>query len=304
MNESPPKYVPQFSAATEMILKRINSGAGVGASTSNLSSLGISGTPAGYEDMRRTVLMGMKTSMNMEIPSPPPSKRAATSRGAGPVTGHTTGTFAVAGSPAAARQNSVTASGGSGKGRGKGKGAKAGQKRKRAKSESETELTESESGEMSGLGGDSDSDDDEVEIQELPKMTQSGRQIVKPTQFVPAAAEPSPARKSKRNVAPSKRAQEQALCKRCGRGHSPASNMIVFCDGCNLGWHQMCHDPAVSDDMVKDETAAWFCNDCSLKKAKKNPGFEQTRGVSWQGKSTEDVSPSSPIKFLLIYTQL
>jgi hypothetical protein len=64
MSDSPPKYVPQFSAATEMILKRINSG-----NTGPLSSVGITGTPPGYEDMRRSVIMGMKATLNMEIPS-------------------------------------------------------------------------------------------------------------------------------------------------------------------------------------------------------------------------------------------
>jgi hypothetical protein len=225
--------------------------------------------------------MGMKTSMNMEIPSPTTSsgRRSAGRRSSsGPVTGHSTGAFALAGSPAAARHNNgVSASG-----KGRKRGSKAGQKRKRAKDESDS--SGSDSAAMSGLGEDSDSDD-MGSVTELPRMTQSGRAVVKPAQFVPAASEGS-----SRKRGPTKRTQEHALCKRCGRGHSPTSNMIVFCDGCNLGWHQMCHDPVVSDEMVKDENAAWFCADCILKRVRRGGGADQTRGVSWQGRSTEDVS--------------
>jgi PHD-finger len=276
MTESPPKYVPQFSAATEMILKRINSGVG----STNLSSLGITGTPPGYEDMRRSVLMGMKTSMNMEIPSPPTNSGRRSTGGrasSGPVTGHSTGAFTVTGIPSARQNNGAPASG-----KGRKRGSKVGQKRKRAKDESDSSGSDSEP--MSGLGEDSDSDDT-GSVTELPRMTQSGRAVVKPAQFVPAVSDGS-----SRKRGPTKRTQEHALCKRCGRGHSPASNMIVFCDGCNLGWHQMCHDPAVSDDMVKDESAAWFCADCTLKRIRKGGSADLTRGVSWQGRSTEDVS--------------
>lgn len=275
MADSTPKYVPQFSAATEMILKRISSGAG----SSNLSSLGITGTPPGYEDMRRSVLMGMKTSMNMEIPSTPANngRRSTGGRASfGSGTGQSPG--AVSSSAAGSRQNN----GASGTGKGRKRGSKAGQKRKRAKDDSDS--SGSDSAPMSGLGEDSDSDDT-GSITELPRMTQSGRAVVKPAQFVPATSEAS-----SRKRGPTKRNQEHALCKRCGRGHSPANNMIVFCDGCNLGWHQMCHDPAVSDEMVKDESAAWFCADCTLKRGRKGAGSDQSRGVSWQGRSIEDVS--------------
>ncbi|RDL42141.1 FYVE zinc finger [Venustampulla echinocandica] len=262
---SPPKYIPQFSAATEMILKRIQSGA-VG-STSNLSSIGITGTPPGYEDMRRNVLMGMKTTLNMEIPSTPPSNRGR---------GGAAGRASSGGRAIAPRPSSTPSNGGGGSGSGgkrktpRSRGARAGMKRKRRKSES---LSSEESEAMSKLGGDSDSDDAES-VTDLPKITQSGRQVVKPAPFVPAAAESHTRRR-----APSKRTQENALCRRCGRGHSPQSNMIVFCDGCNLGWHQMCHDPPISEETVKDEAAPWYCVDCNRKKGMKsgNSDFQWKR---------------------------
>jgi len=285
MSDSPPKYVPQFSAATEMILKRINSGAGVGGS---LSSIGITGTGAhtpGYEDMRRTVLQGMKTTFDLEITTPakyntiPNKLNYSANRRVAPKTN--TGSNSGSGTP------SNNGSAGRAKAPARGRNARAGQKRKRQRDTSESA---EESTAMSGLGGDSESEDTNS-VTELPKITQSGRQVVKPTQFVPAATE-----SSSRKRAPNKRTQEQALCKRCGRGHSPQSNMIVFCDGCNLGWHQMCHDPPVSDEEVKDETAPWFCVDCGRKRGIKPVITEMPRGVSWAGKSNEQVSRVTPIK--------
>ncbi|EPE26856.1 FYVE/PHD zinc finger [Glarea lozoyensis ATCC 20868] len=294
MSDSSPKYVPQFSAATEMILKRIQSGASstIGA-TPTLSSIGITGTPPGYEDMRRNVLMGMKTTLNMEIPaSKPIHYKSRTSRLASAGNG-AAGSASAAGSPIAPRPSTTPKSRGSmdaGSGKKtkpgpKGKGPR-GTKRKRGRSDSLSEEESEESEAMSKLGGDSDSDDAES-VTQFPKVTQSGRQIVKPAQFVPAPRETNPKRR-----APSKKTPESALCKRCGRGQSPQSNQIVFCDGCNLAWHQMCHDPPILPETVKDESAPWFCSDCNRKKGNKGAGSE-LRLTSWQGRSEEEVGNAS-----------
>jgi hypothetical protein len=290
-NDSPPKYVPQFSAATEMILKRIQSGnSNIIGATPTLSSIGITGTPPGYEDMRRNVLMGMKTTMNMSLPSTPIHYKSRSTRLAQESAGSgAAGSASGKGAPIAPRPSTTpksrgSADGGSAsggrkqKGGAKGKGAKASAKRKRAKSES---VSSEESDNMSKLGGDSDSDDAES-VTEFPKVTQSGRQVVKPATYAP------PAQTTAKRRAPSKRTSEQALCKRCGRGHSPQSNQVVFCDGCNLPWHQMCHDPPIPEEMVKDETAQWFCLDCSRKKGNKSAGSEP-KSTSWQGRSSEEV---------------
>lgn len=282
-DSSPPKYVPQFSAATEMILKRINSGSGPHA--------------PGYEDVKRNLLMGMKTSMNMEIPTLPQTTGRRAQRDPRSV-GSATSTALPhkAGTPGSGAQKSGTPSSA---GQRKKTPAKTGRKRKRHQEESD-EDTGSESEVMSKLGGDSESDGS-GSITDFPKVTQSGRAVVKPTQFVPEIKE---SHRPKRG--PSKKAQEQALCKRCGRGHSPESNMIVFCDGCNGGWHQMCHDPVVSDEVVKDENASWFCADCTQKRARKSTSSEQSqRGVSWQGRSMDDVSrtlPSPPLRIQVLNT--
>jgi hypothetical protein len=49
---------------------------------------------------------------------------------------------------------------------------------------------------------------------------------------------------------------------------SPANNQIVFCDGCNDGWHQMCHDPWIEDAVIRDENRSWYCGACVEKRAR------------------------------------
>lgn len=113
----------------------------------------------------------------------------------------------------------------SGKGKGIAKAKGRGTKRKRQQQEESEEESEESEGNMSKLGGDTDLE--EGSIVDLPKITQSGRQVIKPTQFIPAAY-----KNSAKKRAPSKRAQEQALYKKCQRRHSPQNNIIVL-DGIN-----------------------------------------------------------------------
>ena len=61
-----------------------------------------------------------------------------------------------------------------------------------------------------------------------------------------------------------------AVCKNCGRGHSPISNAIVFCDGCNTPWHQFCHTPPIGKDIVLIEEKAWYCSDCVVMKEERS----------------------------------
>jgi len=255
-------YVPQLSASTQLILERMRaSGSGIGDASGAASPV----TAAGYEDARRSVLESMKTTMTMEI-NTPSSMRGRRGRGGRP--------------PGVARGGGTpTSTSNRGKAAGRGRVVKAGTKRKKIKDESESA---EESAALSGLGGDSDSDGS-GSATNMPTQTKSGRQISRPAQFDPAASA-TPVRKR----GPNKRIQEQALCKRCGRGHSPQSNMIVFCDGCNLGWHQMCHGPVITDEIVKDETQEWFCHDCQAKRSKAT-GFDTSKGTSLQSKSTEEV---------------
>lgn len=158
-----------------------------------------------------------------------------------------------------------------GKNNARGRGRPAG-KRKRPKDEDESE----EESEVYKLEGDSES---EEEVTVLPSQTLSGRKVVKPTTFVPPPPTTAPPRK-RASTAYNKKAGrnvEQALCKRCSRGNSPSTNQIVFCDSCNNGWHQNCHDPKITDDLVRDQAAQWFCKTCTDKKAARAAKRDKTK---------------------------
>ncbi|KAK3899689.1 CoA-transferase family III domain-containing protein [Staphylotrichum tortipilum] len=96
--------------------------------------------------------------------------------------------------------------------------------------------------------------------------TKSGRQVLKPASYNPTAMDAA----SKRPRGPvhhyGKRTAEQALCRRCSRMHSPAANQIVFCDGCDGGWHQLCHEPRIEGEVVRDTSRGWWCAGCQRKR--------------------------------------
>lgn len=295
---------PQFSAATEMILRRMR-----GEPTGEFDPTA-SPNVDGYEEAKAKVMMGMKTTMNMDMGPAPQGRRgssqrnatasrAAASRAASrnasstpvPVaqapapnvsTPIASGSASASAARAGARSTPTSASRGGRGGRGsaaKGsaRGGRTGGKRKRQVKE-ESESAEESEGNMSGVGdGSSDDGDDGDSITNMPSMTSSGRQIQKPKNFNPVAMEGPP----RKRVA-QKKVQEHSLCKKCSRGHSPQSNMIVFCDGCNMGWHQMCHDPVVSDEVVKDESSEWFCAECTKGREENNPKPSTTEPVQTQ----------------------
>ncbi|EGO59660.1 hypothetical protein NEUTE1DRAFT_61273 [Neurospora tetrasperma FGSC 2508] len=114
----------------------------------------------------------------------------------------------------------------------------------------------------------------------LLTMTKSGRQVLKPTTYSPAAVDA--ANKKHRSTASThhygKRTAEQALCKKCTRMHSPAQNPMVFCDGCNEGWHQRCHDPRIETEVIRDPTKGWVCSLCVAKREGGNKGLSGKKG--------------------------
>ncbi|KAF8545009.1 hypothetical protein BDD12DRAFT_812619 [Trichophaea hybrida] len=87
--------------------------------------------------------------------------------------------------------------------------------------------------------------------------TKSGRKVHRPAHFNPAQKTPS------RRRGPYRRNYDARICKVCQRGHSPQSNMIVFCDGCNTPYHQLCHDPPIDELVIQVESAEWFCAGCA-----------------------------------------
>lgn len=74
------------------------------------------------------------------------------------------------------------------------------------------------------------------------------------------------------------------ICQICLLGHSPPGNALVICDSCSKGYHQMCHVPILTDDLVMSDQP-FFCKDCgdklseALKEENVNEGDEWTTGV-------------------------
>ncbi|KAI8623611.1 hypothetical protein F5Y19DRAFT_370608 [Xylariaceae sp. FL1651] len=269
-------YVPQFSAATQMILSRINNKPGsLSAALSSATSVARSIEKSTFEDAKRRLVMNMNTSLTMPMPDVKPFQSASRTlampigdafqlRTPAPIP--TSGITKSTSTKSAASKTLSTKQ--------KGKATR-GMKRKRGKNNDDI---------SSSLSELSDSDTElATKSQTAATMTKSGRQVQKPTQFNPAEAAGSQKRKHY-----GKRTAEQALCKVCTRGLSPNTNQIVFCDGCNSCWHQLCHDPYIDDDFVSNESQSWFCSRCVAKREKalaKKKSLEGFKGVSWASKS-------------------
>ncbi|KAI1638623.1 hypothetical protein F4809DRAFT_238926 [Biscogniauxia mediterranea] len=268
-----PHYVPQFSAATQMILKRINSKPGsLSAALSSASSVARTIEKSTFEDAKRRLVMNMNTSLTMPMPTP----RLASSA-SGAATMSISDAFQLR-TPAPSKnfhppkptaKPSVL--------KAKTKPAR-GAKRKRGKEEDDGSSSLSDLPDSEGETASASKDQ-----QAAPTMTKSGRQVQKPAQY-----NPSQQSQKRRNYG--KRTAEQALCKVCTRGLSPTNNQIVFCDGCNFCWHQLCHEPYIDDEYVSNESRSWFCTRCLAKREKhlaRKKSLDGFKGVSWVTKSAE-----------------
>lgn len=78
----------------------------------------------------------------------------------------------------------------------------------------------------------------------------------------------------RRKKAPQARAStESQHCSICNQGHSPATNQIVLCDSCNTPYHQLCHDPPIPNDVLRNRNSAsqsttpWYCKTCEAKRS-------------------------------------
>lgn len=295
-----PPYMPQFSAATQMILKRLNSKPGsLSSALSSASSVTnkTSIEKSAFDDAKRRLVMTMNTSLTMPMPAPmvkatPPSKTLKPSTSA---TLHMPMNDAFnlrmpAPAPAPgsvkpqpmAKQPTQKAPAPKAKGK-----RQRGTKRKRGKNDDED--TSSSLSDLSDEEGITVATTASAkETQAVHTMTKSGRQVQKPSQYNPSQQTAAQKRKNY-----GKRTPEQALCKVCTRGLSPAKNQIVFCDGCNCCWHQLCHEPYIDDDFVSNQSRSWFCRGCVAKREKhlaKKIKLDTHKGVSWSAKSTEQVS--------------
>ncbi|KAL4933662.1 uncharacterized protein BDV17DRAFT_64840 [Aspergillus undulatus] len=119
-----------------------------------------------------------------------------------------------------------------------------------------------------------DSSSDESDTAPTATQTKSGRQVNRPSLYVPSPLSPAlptppgashkPQQTSNaRKRAPRKVKSTNIICVYCQRGHSPASNTIVFCDQCNRAWHQHCHDPPIGNEVVTVKEKEWLCRECN-----------------------------------------
>ncbi|OTA99845.1 hypothetical protein M426DRAFT_324833 [Hypoxylon sp. CI-4A] len=286
-----PPYMPQFSQATQMILKRLNSKPGSLSSALSSASSAVGRTSiaeSAFEDAKRRLVMNMNTSLTMPMPTPSQgSSTSAKNRSNSASTmrmpmndAFQLRTPAPAKRAPAAKHTAQGQKTATQKARGK---SQRGTKRKRNKDDDSSSLSDlSESEAEAGAAAFA------KDVQAVHTMTKSGRQVLKPTQYNPTQQSARDAAQKRKGYG--KRTPEQALCKVCTRGLSLPANQIVFCDGCNSCWHQMCHDPYIDDDFVSNENRSWFCTRCSAKRERhlaKKKNIEGFKGVSWASKTSE-----------------
>ncbi|BFZ62987.1 hypothetical protein YB2330_004099 [Saitoella coloradoensis] len=113
------------------------------------------------------------------------------------------------------------------------------------------------------IKADFDSDDSDLEYNMDGMKTKYGRKVQKPSQYNPTTKTPT------RRRGPGRRYLDTLFCTFCLRGHSPKSNRIVFCDGCNTPYHQLCHVPQIDSLLIDVADAEWYCNDCEARRAEK-----------------------------------
>lgn len=258
-------YTPQFSPATQMILKRMRGESG--GLNSALASATAPDAPKPsfprpvYESVRERIVASMTSGNTMSMPVPPSSPNSITASSTLRLPAKPVLTSGSGGRPAVA----------------------GGQKRKRVHGEGDTSDVSSPA-EASDYGeGIKKAKPKQAAT---PRITQSGRRILKPDTYDPAAED-----NAKKNARLVKRTTEQALCKKCTRMHSPATNQMVFCDGCNDPWHQRCHDPWIEDEIIKDQSLKWYCVICQAKRERLQPKkkVEQPRFGSWADRPASQV---------------
>lgn len=278
---------------------------------------GISRNSPSWQAARNSVLSQMVTSQDLPIPATIPRDKTKTGgrrgRGARQPLVKSEGRESI-GTAFNGSKTTGEADRGIGRGRGRGRGRGGGRprihkvggglgrgtKRKRGQSEEEE-----------GPGED-DTDASET-FTPLPTQSRSGRRIFKASTFTPAVIDveatvgtqapgandiSGTAEGGKKVRKRYGKPGEASVCKNCGRGHSPRGNVIVFCDGCNTPWHQHCHDPPITAEVVRVEEKEWFCGDCEVLREEK----AQLDGrVSAEGMSLTEVGyiASSPIHVLL-----
>lgn len=183
------------------------------------------------------------------------------------------------------------------KGRGRG-----GIGRARGKSRSSLSSTKARKRKRNGDDDESEPSSDEV-CTPTALTTKSGRNVQRPTNFVPSAnGSPVTATNGTATMASNgsarvykkkrvwRRNAENAVCKSCLRGTSPASNMIVFCDGCNTPYHRWCHHPPIDQKVIDESDKEWYCRGCSRERVVPVPENELAHWVAAPGAEDDEVS--------------
>lgn len=65
---------------------------------------------------------------------------------------------------------------------------------------------------------------------------------------------------------------DDIFCSVCTSFESFSYNQIVICDGCERGYHQMCHDPVIMEDELNLDV--WRCRDCKRRIKRPNISSE------------------------------
>ena len=258
---STPSSAPQYSARTQEIVERV---------AADIASAAKAGTPS-WEAAKERIMKDMAISDKFSPSTPTDGTGSRRSGGRG-------GRRSTENSKGRNERDDHTPP--SSRGRGKGPGRPRGRGR----------------GGASGRGGGKrkreDRDEGESDSSEVctpvATTTKSGRSIQKPTSFVPPP--PSPTTTTSKRKRTFRRNPQSAVCKICLRGTSPASNMIVFCDGCNTPYHRYCHHPPIDQAVVDEVEKEWYCRQCERERIMPVPESEIASFVSAEGASPEQVS--------------
>lgn len=93
-----------------------------------------------------------------------------------------------------------------------------------------------------------------------------------------------------------------AKCKTCQRDTDPSQNRIVFCDSCSTAYHQYCHNPSISNEVVTVLEKEWLCGPCTRSRESVVEGTEHL--VAADNLSIDEVRPvMSILWFLLTFSQ-
>ncbi|CAK4030476.1 SWM histone demethylase complex subunit phf1 [Lecanosticta acicola] len=246
----------------------------------NANATGAASTSiAGWEAAKDQVAHGTAPTINPPMPA---ARGISTPRRGRPPKRAGVGSVAGGGhDPSAVKTEdgvSQSTPGSSGRGRGRGRGG--GRPRGRARGST------ARGGKRKREDDDDGASDSSDEVTPIATMTKSGRSIQKPTSFVPPPQSPTTTHKRKRPY--NRRNPESAVCRACLRGNSPASNMIVFCDGCNTPYHRWCHHPPIDQAVIDETDKEWFCHECESERVVPVPVAEVERFVSAEGASADE----------------